>query len=81
MAEPSPVRRVSPTEMRRMFNDHGSWQRAVAGEFRQQILRDGHPSSPRAPEPVSTRSMIVAYMNEAGERVAVVHEYVRVDGA
>ncbi len=66
--------------MRQLFNDGNYWQRAIAGEFRQLTLRNGHPSAPSAPEPVCTRSMIVAYFDRANERVAVIHQYVRPDG-
>jgi hypothetical protein len=75
-----PVRIVSKDELRQLFNDQRYWERAEAGEFRQQILRDGHPSPPLANEPFCTRSQIVAYINRYGNQVAMVHQYRRPDG-
>ena len=80
MTDEPPERFVSPSELRRMFNEGDFWRRAEAGEFEKEILRDGHPSAPRAPEPICTRSMIIAYVDSGKEMVAVVHQYLRTDG-
>lgn len=80
MTEGPPARTVSPGELRRMFNEADYWRRTQSGEFQQRILKDGHPSPPRATEALCTRSMIIAYEDEAGQRVAIVHQYLRTDG-
>jgi hypothetical protein len=80
MAEPPPVRIVTASELRTMFNEGRYWQRAQAGDFRQLIIRDGHPSAPKANEPFCTRSQTIIYRDTAGHRVAVVHQYLRQDG-
>lgn len=62
-----------------MFNDGNYWQRAQTPEFRQNILKDGHPSPPLADEPFCTRSQIIAYVDRYGNQVAIVHQYLRPD--
>jgi hypothetical protein len=76
-----PVKIVSKDELRQLFNEQRYWERAEAQEFRQQILKDGHPSPPLAKEPFCTKSQIVAYINRYGKQVATVHQYRRPDGS
>jgi hypothetical protein len=64
-----------------MFNSGNYWQRAKNGEFQQKLLRDGHPSPPRAAEPDCTRSQSIAYTDKDGKKVAKVHQYLRKDGS
>ena len=64
-----------------MFNEGHFWERSQAGEFQLQILKNGHPSPPRAPEPICTHSQIIAYYDAQGQKVALVHQYVRRNGA
>jgi hypothetical protein len=80
MAEIPPIRLVTARELRAMFNDDRYWQRAKAGELREVIVRDGHPSAPKANEPFCTRSQTIIYRDRAGQRVVVVHQYLRQDG-
>lgn len=63
-----------------MFNEGKYWERAKKGELRERVRKDSHPSPPRAPEPSCTRSQIIAYIDDNGEKVALVHQYVRPDG-
>ena len=63
-----------------MFNEGRYWERALAREFRQDILKDGHPSPPLANEPFCTRSQIIAYVDRYGNQVVIVHQYVRPGG-
>ena len=51
-----------------MFNDGRYWQRAKAGELREVIVRDGHPSAPKANEPFCTRSQTIIYLDRDGRR-------------
>lgn len=80
MNQVPPVRFISAEELRRRFNHGRYWDRARSGEFRQVLLRDGHPSQPLAKEPPCTRSQIIAYLAADGTRIAVVHQYLRRDG-
>jgi hypothetical protein len=80
MSESPPVRVVSATELRAMFNAGRYWQRAQTGELREVIVRDGHPSAPKATEPFCTRSQTIIYIDSGGRRIAVVHQYLRQDG-
>jgi hypothetical protein len=70
-----------PSEIRQRFNVGRYWERAVAGEFQQVLRRDSHPSLENSTEPFCTRSQIVAYVGQNGERLAIVHQYLRGDGA
>ncbi len=80
MAEPPPVRLVTAKELRAAFNDGRYWQRAQTGDLREVIIRDGHPSAPKANEPFCTRSQTIIYIDSDGGRIAVVHQYLRQDG-
>lgn len=64
-----------------MFNGGRYWERAKSGELRERIKKDGHPSPPSAPEPICTRSQIIAYFDDEDQKVALVHQYVRPDGS
>ena len=50
------------------------------GELTSHVVIDNHPSPPLADEPVCTKSQLVAYLNQFGKKVALVHQYVRIDG-
>ena len=63
-----------------MFNDGLYWQRALAGELVVRMARDSHPSAPKANEPFCTRSQTIIYLDAQGQRLAVVHQYLRQDG-
>jgi hypothetical protein len=63
-----------------MFNESEYWQRSKTGDLRAVIIRDGHPSAPKADEPFCTRSQTIIYREPSGQRVAVVRQYLRQDG-
>ena len=75
-----PERFVSAGELRARFNAGNYWGRAQAGEFRIVLRRDSHPTSVQRGEPFCTRSQILAYFDTAGQRLAIVHQYLRPDG-
>lgn len=64
-----------------MFNSGGYWRQAQAGQLEQRLVKDRYPSLLKANEPFRTRSQIIAYLDPQGQRVAVVHQYLRSDGA
>jgi hypothetical protein len=49
------------------------------GILKTKVVSNNHPSSPRAREPVCTRSQYVIYIDENGKKVAGVHQYLRRD--
>jgi len=81
MEEQPPRRQVTPSELRRRFNDGGIEERANAGEFRRIVARDSHPSLEGSTEPFCIRSQILSYVRADGERIAIVHRYLRQDGS
>ncbi len=81
MAPPLPFHQVSCAELCRMFNENRYAERARVGEFMVRVTRDGHPSPERSGEPDCTRSQILAYFDGNGQKVALVHQYLRPDGS
>src|SRR5262245_41429524 len=71
---------VSPRELRERFNRGKYVDRVAAGELTVKILRNGHPSPPRAGLPFCTRSQSIAYLSVKGDEVAMVHQYLKPDG-
>ena len=45
------------------------------------MREDRHPAQPGANEPVCTRTQIVTYYDRDGTQIAIVHQYLRRDGA
>jgi hypothetical protein len=74
------VRRISPHDIRRLFNEGGYERQVAAGALEARVLINGHPTPPRAPEPICTRSQMVGYFDANGRKVVEVHRYVRPDG-
>lgn len=66
--------------MRQRFNDGRYWERVQSGELRAEEWDSRHPSLPAANEPYCTRSLMLAYFDQAGNEVARVHQYLRPDG-
>lgn len=81
MTKPSKRREVSARELREMFNSGGYWDQYEEGELTALVLADRHPALPKAREPFCTQSMIIALKNKKGKRIALVHLYLRKDGA
>ena len=77
---PVPLKKVSATELRSLFNDQRYAQKAANGELSVKIIREGHPSPARSGEPPCTKSQILAYLNAKGQSVAILHQYLRKDG-
>jgi len=63
-----------------MFNRGNYVTRVAAGEFIARVLKDRHPSSPKAAVPYCTRSQSIAYLDRNGDEVALVHQYLQSDG-
>jgi len=64
-----------------MFNDGRYEERAQVGELTKRVVREHHPTSPKAHVPFCTQSQMVQYVDGAGMEVAVAHQYVQPDGS
>src|SRR3712207_4391472 len=72
---------VSEGELRRRFNVGNYVRRVATEELLAEVRRDGHPNSEHSGEPFCTRRQILAYFGAEGQRVAIVHQDPRLDGA
>ena len=76
----APVKYVSASEIRAIFND-GRFEDLVAyNALSEKLIREG-PASAQANQPPGTKSQIVAYLDSSGIQVAIVHRYLRPDGS
>jgi hypothetical protein len=74
------MKRIEPTEMQRMFNEGGFWEKAKSGEFVTVTLEHRHPALTIANEPFCTYSQMISYRDAADNEAARVHQYLRPDG-
>ena len=72
--------RVPVWVIREKFNKGGYEQQVASGELTTMLLADTHPSPPRAPEPICTRSQEIGYFDNDRRKIAQVHQYLRPDG-
>lgn len=71
---------MTPTELRERFNAGRYYERAVANELLATIESE-RPARPEANQPAGTLSQMVWYYDGTGQRVALVHQYLRRDGS
>jgi hypothetical protein len=76
-----PTRKVSPRELRQIFNHERYAERVASGEFTTRIVREHHPTSPKAHVPFCTWSQKIAYLDRGEHEVATVHQYLQPDGS
>lgn len=75
------VKLVSPRIIRREFNACQFWQRTMDGQLITRLARPERHADPlRTEEPLCTMSQTVEYFTLDGQRVARVHQYLRLDG-
>jgi hypothetical protein len=81
MAEPPrEFRYTSDREVREIFNRE-ILPMKQAGQLTERLARpDRHPTPPLAGEPRCTRSQYISYLDDSGQEVARVHQYLRRDG-
>jgi len=79
MARP-PSQRISLSYLRQLFNEGDYWLKTQDGRLKERLLRDRHPSSPKAPVPLCTRSQLISYIDTDGQEIARVHQYLKPDG-
>ena len=76
-----PVEWVSREIIRQHFNNGQFYDQVKSGRLVAHLNRSSHPDKPPAGEPVCTWSQIVYYYTPNGDPVAIVHQYLRPDGA
>lgn len=64
-----------------MFNDGNYWHRALYGDLYRAPVEDDHIQRRRSGQPPCTHSQLMAYFDEQGRQVAIVHEFRRPDGS
>ena len=64
-----------------MFNDGAYEARAQSGELRKRVVKDRHPSAPKANVPYCTRSQEVVYTDRNGHEVVTAHQYLLSNGS
>ncbi len=74
------MKRIEPTEMQKMFNEGGFWDKTKTGELTSVTLEHRHPALTAANEPHCTHSQMISYRDASGNEVARVHQYLRTDG-
>lgn len=74
--------RLSPKDMRKLFNSEGYWEQTKSGALHTVLQEDNHVSPGRAAEhkPYCTRSQMVSYLDENDQEVARVHQFKMRDG-
>lgn len=73
---------VSAQRIRAIFNNSQLPDQIARGDLRPVVLKDSPLQSPVARgEPSGTRSQVIRYLDQAGQWVAVVHQYLRPDGS
>jgi hypothetical protein len=63
-----------------MFNEGNYWDRALYGDLHQAPVADDHIQRKRSGQPPCTHSQLMAYQDEQGRQVAIVHQFRRPDG-
>jgi len=81
MVKPRKKQLVTPEVLCEMFNSAGYADQITDGILVASVRTDRHPALPKAAEPFCTRSQIVAYLTQKGKCIALVHQYLRVDGS
>lgn len=74
------MKRIPATEMQKMFNEGGYWNKAKTGELKTVTLEHRHPALTAANEPFCTLSQMISYRDTSDNEVARVHQYLRTDG-
>jgi hypothetical protein len=72
---------ISARELQDRFNAGGFIDRWERNELTAEYISNGHPSPPKADEPVCTRSQEIALRNTRGRVVAIFHQYLRKDNS
>jgi hypothetical protein len=74
------VQIVNSKYIQKLFNEGRYAERQQAGEFAAVVVKDRHPSAPKAPVPICTRSQLILYKDQRRRTVAIVHQYLTPSG-
>lgn len=66
--------------MRKLFNDHGLWEKAQRSELTVTIL-ESRTAPQDANQPAGTLSQMLSYRDSDNNEVARVHQYLKADGS
>ena len=75
-----PSRRVTPQELRDLFNAGAYYERVASNELIATIESE-RPARTEANEPPGTLSQMVWYYDASLQRLALIHQYLRPDGS
>ena len=75
-----PSRRVEPSEIRERFNESGLLERVARGDLVTVLEADRFVRA-EVGLPEGTRSQMVWYLNQEGQKLALVHQYLLPDGS
>lgn len=79
---PDRVKRVSPETIRAMFNNSQCPELIRTGDMVPEVIKDSVMQDPHLKgEPKGTRSQVIRYLDQTGQWVVVVHQYLRPNGA
>jgi hypothetical protein len=79
-SQPLPIKRITPEEMRKRFNEGGYWEKVLKGKWTAHTL-ETRISDALINEIVEITSVMLSYHDENGDEVARVHQYERPDGS
>jgi len=71
---------TTAAHLRKLFQDERVLEKEARGELVVKLISSGHPSPPRADEPVCTKSQSMGYYDPNGNKVAEAHCHLREDG-
>jgi hypothetical protein len=75
-----PIKRVTPEELCKRFNDGRYWEKVTSGEL-IAVLLASNVSTLLTQETVTITSEMVSYRDKEGNEVARVHQFRRPDGS
>lgn len=74
-----PIKYVDGPELRKLFNEGRYADLVSYGALFERLIREDTPI-PSVNEPPGTRSQILAYLDNKGQQICIVHRYLRSDG-
>ena len=81
--DPRPIEQVPATIIQRIFNEEQFYQRVINGELTTALKPGGSRHLKKRPDniPYCSYSQMIIYLNNYGDSVALVHQYLLPDGS
>jgi hypothetical protein len=77
-----PTKRISQIALQKMFNEGGYYEQTKTGELTLSIREHTHSTPVKSGQPYCSYSQIIEYRDaSSGERIAIVHQYLKPDGS